>query len=191
MQYKKYLNFICSYQIFFNANEKLLDFGSILKPFGKHIWLCISVWVFVGAVAMSKLYQAGALRGSENQLYLGEFSGINSLLTFLRALCQQGQSGNLCLFSDKTILFFFLLVAGNFMVPESVPCRILFFTGYVFSLVLLTAYSASLISSLTVQQPRHPFDSLETFLRDGTYKLIAIGRSTDYTYFSVSKIGVL
>lgn len=84
------------------------------------------------------------------------------------------------------IVSFCGLYIGNHLMPQSLSCRGLFLTGYLTSTILVTAYSAALISKLTLQEPIRPFDSLETFLKDGTYTLTAIGASTDYTYFSVS-----
>lgn len=69
--------------------------------------------------------------------------------------------------------------------PESISCRVIYITGYFASTILLTAYSAVLISNLTTQAPRRPFDSLQSFLDVGSHELIAIQKSTDYGYFSV------
>lgn len=70
--------------------------------------------------------------------------------------------------------------------PNSPSGRTIFLASFVLSTVLLTAYSAALISKLAVREPIRPFDSLDTLSKDGTYKLVAIGDSTDFTYFSVS-----
>jgi hypothetical protein len=51
--------------------------------------------------------------------------------------------------------------------------------------VLLAAYSAALISSLTVYRSNLPFEDLEGILRDRTYKLGVLDKSEMYYTVSV------
>lgn len=69
--------------------------------------------------------------------------------------------------------------------PKSMPCRIVFSSAYLMTGILLPAYSAALISYLTVNIPVRPFNSLEEMLGVGTHKLMAARKTAEYVYFSV------
>lgn len=51
-------------------------------------------------------------------------------------------------------------------------------------LVLVAAYSAALVSFLTVQRGELPFTSFQGLLEDGTYKL-GVTKGAEISYFSV------
>ncbi|KAJ4438051.1 hypothetical protein ANN_13990, partial [Periplaneta americana] len=70
------------------------------------------------------------------------------------------------------------------MTPRSWPCRIVYLTSYVLGYVLLAAYSAALVSFLTVQRDILPFTGFEGLLRDGTYKL-GVTKGAEVSYFTV------
>jgi len=65
-------------------------------------------------------------------------------------------------------------------------CRVVYLTTYLSAVVLLAAYSATLISFLTVQILEVPFNNLEEFLIVGTHKLGTLEESTVLTLFKVS-----
>lgn len=75
--------------------------------------------------------------------------------------------------------------SGNSLIPGSWSCRIIVFTTYLISIILIAAYSGALTSFITVEKPQRPFDSLESMLKDGTYTLEQIPESSGYTYFAV------
>ena len=59
------------------------------------------------------------------------------------------------------------------------------FISYVTSLVVMAAFSASLISSLAVQ-PRHlPFRDLKGLVNDGSYRLGVLQNSSKFSIFDV------
>jgi len=76
--------------------------------------------------------------------------------------------------------------AGHDITPRSTSCRLVYITTYFTALVLLAAYSAALISSLTVYRSNLPFQDLEGILRDRTYKLGVVDKSEMYYTVSVS-----
>ena len=76
--------------------------------------------------------------------------------------------------------------AGHDITPRSTSCRLVYITAYFTALVLLAAYSAALISSLTVYRSNLPFQDLEGILRDRTYKLGVVDKSEMYYTVSVS-----
>jgi hypothetical protein len=62
-------------------------------------------------------------------------------------------------------------VTGQPEVFKNTSARIVIFTSYMTSLVLMAAYSAFIISSLAVQHQHLPFRDFQGLLRDGSYKL--------------------
>jgi hypothetical protein len=75
---------------------------------------------------------------------------------------------------------------GHERTPQSWPCRLVYLTAYLTSVVLFAAYSATFISFLTVQHNSLPFETFEEILQDGTYKLGILQRSVDVSFFEVS-----
>lgn len=76
-------------------------------------------------------------------------------------------------------------VSGHDMTPRSTSCRLVYITAYFTALVLLAAYSAALISSLTVYRSNLPFRDLEGILMDRTYKLGVLDKSEMFYTVSV------
>jgi hypothetical protein len=70
--------------------------------------------------------------------------------------------------------------------PQQTPFRVVYLTMYVVAVIMLTSYSATLISFLAVRTIELPFNDLEEFLRAGTHKLGALEHSTTLSFFRVS-----
>ncbi|XP_076619997.1 glutamate receptor-like [Colletes latitarsis] len=64
--------------------------------------------------------------------------------------------------------------------PNESSLRLAFLSIFLSALIILSAYSASLISFLTVSTVALPFSTLEEFACHGSYKLIAFKNSADY-----------
>ncbi|CAL7936743.1 unnamed protein product [Xylocopa violacea] len=64
--------------------------------------------------------------------------------------------------------------------PSETSMRLAFLAIFVSALIAFSAYSASLISSLTVSTASLPFSTIEGFASYGSYKLIAYKNSADY-----------
>jgi len=75
--------------------------------------------------------------------------------------------------------------------PQLSACRVLYLTAYLTAVILLAAYSATLISFLTVRTVKLPFNDLEEFLTAGTHKLGALEHSTVLSQFMVSTLTAL
>lgn len=58
--------------------------------------------------------------------------------------------------------------------------RLAFLSIFLSALIILSAYSASLISFLTVSTVTLPFATMEEFANYGSYKLIVFKNSADY-----------
>lgn len=69
--------------------------------------------------------------------------------------------------------------------------RIAYFSLFLLVTVLSAAYSAALISFLTTGSHILPFDSLESFVQDGTYQLSVFRGTAYYDKFAVSMILLL
>lgn len=66
--------------------------------------------------------------------------------------------------------------------------RLTYFSMFLLIIVFWAAYSAALISFLTSVIRVLPFDSLESFVADGTYQLAALRGTAYYDKFAVSVI---
>jgi hypothetical protein len=72
--------------------------------------------------------------------------------------------------------------------PQLRACRVLYLTTYLTVVILLAAYSATLISFLTVRTAKLPFNNLEELLTTGTHELGALEQSTVLSHFRVSTL---
>jgi hypothetical protein len=84
-----------------------------------------------------------------------------------------------------------LCVTGQPEVFRSTSGRIVIFTSYMTSLVVMAAYSAFLISSLAVQHQHLPFRDLQGLLYDRSYRLGVLGNSYQFSIFYVCGINYL
>lgn len=62
------------------------------------------------------------------------------------------------------------------------------FVVHTTAVVILAAYSAALISFLTVNTFIMPFTTMEGLLKDGNYRFSVIGDSADFSFFQVFKL---
>jgi hypothetical protein len=79
----------------------------------------------------------------------------------------------------------YLFVTGQPEVLKSTSGRIVTFTTYITTLVLMAAYSAFLISSLAVQNQHLPFRDLQGLLHDRSYRLGVLRNSYPFNIFEV------
>ncbi|KAI4504222.1 hypothetical protein M0802_000693 [Mischocyttarus mexicanus] len=70
--------------------------------------------------------------------------------------------------------------------PTDSSLRLAFISIFVSAIIVSAAYSASLISFLTVTTDSLPFSTLDDFANDGSYNLIVFGNSADYDLFANS-----
>jgi hypothetical protein len=61
--------------------------------------------------------------------------------------------------------------AGHDVTPRSCACRLVYWLGYVTAVVVMAAYSATLISFLTIQNKEPPFKTLDALVADRSYKM--------------------
>ncbi|XP_047349923.1 uncharacterized protein LOC124949222 isoform X2 [Vespa velutina] len=75
--------------------------------------------------------------------------------------------------------------------PTEPSLRLAFISIFVSAIIVSAAYSASLISFLTVTTESLPFSSLDDFANARTYHLIVFGNSADYDMFANAKDEVI
>ena len=63
------------------------------------------------------------------------------------------------------------MVQGSWLQPKSIPTRIIFLLSFFSGITIYTAYSAKLISFLSVPKVVMPFTSLEDLLKSGEYSV--------------------
>jgi Ligand-gated ion channel. len=66
------------------------------------------------------------------------------------------------------------MFAGHDVTPRSLACRLVYWLGYVTAVVVLAAYSATLISFLTIQNQAPPFNTLEELVKDRSYQMVVL-----------------
>ena len=76
-------------------------------------------------------------------------------------------------------MLFLPLNIGHATTPESYSSRLVFVTAYVTGLIIMAAYAATFVSSLTVQKYKLPFVDFKGLLKDGTYH-IGLTRGTGH-----------
>jgi hypothetical protein len=76
-------------------------------------------------------------------------------------------------------------IAGQKDEVNNTSRRIVTFTTYITSLVLMSAYSAFLISSLAVQSRDLPFRDLQGLVYEGSYKLGIVDNTSTINIFDV------
>ena len=64
-----------------------------------------------------------------------------------------------------------IMSAGHDVTPRSCACRMVYWLGYVTAVVVMAAYSATLISFLTIQNKEPPFKSSEALGADRSYEI--------------------
>ena len=81
--------------------------------------------------------------------------------------------------------------AGHDMSNRATSIRILFLAAHLTAVVLLSAYSAGLISSLTMDNKNLPFRTFEELLNARSYTAGVVNSSAAMAFFSVGRNSVI
>nr|CAD7399188.1 unnamed protein product [Timema cristinae] len=121
---------------------------SFVKPFSIHLWLAIVATLVLMPMILALSYITG--RRTDFELTEGPhlFNIREAYIVTYGAFLQQSSEND----------------------PKSPSARLVFWLAFILGVVLYTAYSAALISKLTVQKTEYPFLTAEEMLRSG-YKL--------------------
>jgi hypothetical protein len=79
----------------------------------------------------------------------------------------------------------FLVLPGQIKAPALASSRVIFLTTHLTAVIILTSYSAFLVSFITTRVYELPFNSFEEFLKAGTHYLVTEPYSSQTTYFKV------
>ncbi|XP_068082900.1 glutamate receptor ionotropic, kainate glr-3-like [Anabrus simplex] len=141
------------------------NWESFLAPLSSSLWQATGVCTFVLAATLAGIYYFSWRNGDESAQGVYSFAFRDSLFYMFTSLTQQGH--------DVT--------------PRSSSGRVVYLLGYVVAVIVMTAYSAALVSFLTAQVKELPFRDLNGLLADGTYKLGVVATAADFNMFSESK----
>ncbi|XP_021933555.1 probable glutamate receptor [Zootermopsis nevadensis] len=145
-------------------SHDVLSWDDFLQPFSTGLWLTVCASVLVLAFLLSTLHNLGRRCGNAEADGPSRYSLYDSLHCVFGIFCQQGH--------DFT--------------PNSGSCRLVYLTAYLIAVILLSAYSAALVSFLTKKSVAMPFKDLQGLLKDGSYKLGVMENSAEYRLFENS-----
>ncbi|PSN53199.1 hypothetical protein C0J52_04507 [Blattella germanica] len=143
-----------------NAEEDISWLG-FLEPFTSNLWIFVLTTIIVISLLLKLLYNL-------KLWYIGqvppETIDTYSIIYIIGAFCSQGLN----------------IDSGHSSL------RILYFSAHLTALVLSAAYSAQLISFLSIQTFSLPFNSLRELIDIGTYKLGVLANSGQLNNFNTA-----
>ncbi|XP_076235759.1 glutamate receptor 4 [Calliopsis andreniformis] len=128
------------------------------KTFSFTIWLSVAATIIIAYFVLSLIRSYVESQSIKEVLY-DEFIRVWGIL------CQQGLA----------------------VFPPNLSLRLAYFSISIYALLLYAAYSAMLICFLTAQYRGAPFQSIEEFIKDGTFSIIVGKDSADYDMFTDEK----
>ncbi|XP_032687916.1 uncharacterized protein LOC116852050 [Odontomachus brunneus] len=138
-----------------------VKWDAYMAPFSTDTWKVIAIFIIIMSVSIvfiQKLFSFALLHLSNDDCPSTRFTEI--LFYVIGAFCSQG------------------------MEPSTLdPVRMMHFVIHITAVVILAAYSASLISFLAVNTFVMPFTTMSGLLKDGTYRFGVVGDSADFSFF--------
>ncbi|XP_069700768.1 glutamate receptor U1-like [Periplaneta americana] len=165
-----YVNFVTevnqyrSYMFIKKPETSEQTWNGYFTPFQLELWLTWSVSLLFLATSLWLTEKIWFKHISTVVHVDNYFSFFQSLLCAFAAFCYTGHSRT----------------------PVSLPCRIIYLTIYLTSVVMMASYSASLISHVLIKVYEMPFEDFEGFLRDGRYQLGMRANGAQFMYFKMS-----
>lgn len=162
--------------MFYQSSGSSIETGALFLPLATDLWLSLVGWIIVAAVI---LYFGCYL--SDTKLHTYEnMTLMNALFFVAGALCGQGK------ISTKTNQpINKCLRVGGVNVPRTSTCRVFFISTFFITGIIIPAYSASLMSILTISKPFIPFANMKEFFENGKAKMMVKYSSYEYEVFSV------
>ncbi|KAJ9573684.1 hypothetical protein L9F63_008954 [Diploptera punctata] len=159
-----------TYQVYIKKlKTRSTEWDAYLTPFSPRLWLVLVVTIMFMSLYLATFYNIGRRIGNEEADGPELYTLYESCLYIFGAFCQQGHD----------------------ITPKSTPCRIVYITAYITALVLLAAYSAALISSLTVSHSSLPFSDLDGILKYKKFKMGVMDKSEMfYTFSDINEDGI-
>ncbi|KAJ9586735.1 hypothetical protein L9F63_019673 [Diploptera punctata] len=118
-------------------------------PFQPTLWFAVIGCILLIAGCLSAFYYLGRRLAYPEYENKDQYNFFVSVFYVFSMFCQQGH--------DVT--------------PKSCACRLVYWLGYVIAVVVLAAYSATLISFLTINSTEPHVKSLKALVKDGSYKM--------------------
>lgn len=168
-----------------------VNWTAYLEPFTATTWISVILivlieslsvsltnWAFVRLVQKSEMNRAPLATFGENVL---EIAG---------SLCTQGNKLYSIIIirtaADLSKLIIIINVHLGIQPSKIEAVRSIHYVIHITSITVLAAYSAALVSFLTVQSVSLPFSSLQGLIEDKTYRLGIVKDSAEYTHLRVS-----
>ena len=131
---------------------------TFLEPFSTLLWISLLCLLFTISTLLTLAY----LLGREKRLSPGSFSPQNSWMTIWGSWMAQ----------------------GSWLEPKSIPTRIMFLLSFLCGITIYTAYSAKLISFLSVPKVALPFTSLEELLPSREFSVGMLKGTAEHESFA-------
>ena len=142
-----------------------MNWLTFLEPFSASLWIAVLFLL----LTISTLITVAYLLGQEKRISPGSFSPLNSWLVIWGSWMAQ----------------------GSWLEPKSIPTRIIFLLSFFSGITIYTAYSAKLISFLSVPKVVMPFTSLEDLLKSGEYSVGMLEGAASHESFANALPGSL
>ena len=130
---------------------------TFLLPFSPSLWYSLAILLLTVSAVLTVSY----LLGPEHHLQPDSFLPTNSFLIILGSWLAQ----------------------GSWLDPKSLSSRIIFLVSFLCGVTIYTAYSAKLISFLSVVKVTLPFTTLEELLASGQYSVGLTKGTADFGLF--------
>ncbi|KAJ4445620.1 hypothetical protein ANN_12302 [Periplaneta americana] len=129
------------------ARRAQLGVGQLPGAFSSRLWLAVLLAIVGLALYLTLLYHCGRRYGNQEAEGPPHYELYDSLLYMFGVFCSQGHD----------------------LSPRSYSCRLVYLIANLIAVVLLAAYSGTLISFLTVHHNKLPFTDLSGLLADPSY----------------------
>ena len=126
-------------QIIIKDPNKVISWTTYIQPFDVHVLICIFILLLLIVICLNMTY----IFGPERNLNPGSFVFQNSFIVIIGSLVGQ----------------------GSWLDPKSMSTKIVLLTSFLFAVILITSFSAKLVSFSTVTEL--PFKGLDETLRRG------------------------
>ncbi|XP_069683258.1 probable glutamate receptor [Periplaneta americana] len=150
-------------------DTKDLVWDSFLKPLNPELYAVVLLCIVIFSISLSyskKLLQKVKPRYIvASMVDVNAFSFPHALLSTFGVFCSQGH--------DEA--------------PNFLSTRLILLAAYVTAVVIVTSYSACLLSFIMTKVYGLPFNNFEEFLKDGTYQLEILAQSSTLMYFKTSQ----
>ncbi|PSN34366.1 Ionotropic receptor 139 [Blattella germanica] len=138
------------YSIFIREpDNKSTQWGNFLAPFSSKLWIAVLTAIVVLALFLALLYYCGRRYGNQEAEDSSRYDLYDYFLYIFGVFCSQ----------------------GHYLSPRSNSCRLVYLLANLTAVVLLAAYSGTLISFLTVHNYNFPFTDLDGLLAENSYDL--------------------